>query len=135
MHLIMFKTRAWGCPTYMQMRDLQAKVKFAVQSSKRFLRLLFVLVITVWVIRLLCCTNDTWIHWMHLPKFFPYFLTFNVDKQYILSYLWSKWMMDWKIYNYTLFLFYIRIISTSYIHTSWQRLTEDNKIHRHAKNR
>lgn len=32
----MFKTRAWGCPTYMQMRDLQAKVKFAVQGSKRF---------------------------------------------------------------------------------------------------
>lgn len=89
----MFKTRAWGCPTYMQMRDLQAKVKFAVQSSKRFLRLRFVLVITFWVIRLLCCTNDTWIHWMHLPKFFPYFLTFNVDKQYILSYLWSKWMI------------------------------------------
>lgn len=32
----MFKTRAWGCPTYMQMRDLQAKVKFAVQGSKQF---------------------------------------------------------------------------------------------------
>lgn len=91
MHLIKFKTRAWGCSTYMQMKNLQAKVKFAVQGSKRFSEIAVCLGYNLFVL------SDKFVAQMILEfiecllrKCFHIFLTFNVDKQYILSYLWSK---------------------------------------------
>lgn len=76
MHLIKFKTRAYGCPTYMQMRNLQAKVKFVVQGSKRFSEIVVCLGSNLFVL------SDKFVAQMILefielpPKMFPYF--FNV---------------------------------------------------------
>lgn len=50
MNLIKFKIRACGCPTYMQMRNLQAKIKFVVQGSKRFSEIVVCLGYTLFVL-------------------------------------------------------------------------------------
>lgn len=64
-----------------------------------------------------------------------FFLTFNVDKQYILSYIWSKWMIGKFMIIHFFNFKNVRITSTSFIHTSWQRLTENNKTLWNAKNK
>lgn len=84
MNLIKFKIRACGCPTYMQMRNLQAKVKFVVQGSKRFSEIVVCLGYNLFVL------SDKFVAQMilefiecFLQKCFHIFLTFDVDKQYI----------------------------------------------------
>lgn len=105
MHLIKFKTRAWGCSTYMQMKNLQAKVKFAVQGSKRFSEIAVCLGYNLFVL------SDKFVAQMILEfiecllrKCFHIFLTFNVDK-HIYYIVFMVKMNDRKINNYTLFVF------------------------------